>query len=109
MDGISAPMLILQGLDDRVVPPSQAEQMVEALRAKRLPYAYLAFEGEDHGFRKAQNIVRSLEAQLSFYAQVFGFEPADDIEPLEIHFLGESRSRAAATANPAPEAEEQRS
>jgi dipeptidyl aminopeptidase/acylaminoacyl peptidase len=87
LDRLSAPMLILQGLDDRVVPPSQAEQMVAALRAKGLPYAYLAFEGEDHGFRKAENIVRSLEAELSFYAQIFGFTLADAIEPVPIEGL----------------------
>ena len=61
--------------------------MVEALRAKGLPFAYLAYEGEQHGFRKAENIRRSLEAELYFYAKVFGFEPADDIEPVEIENL----------------------
>jgi dipeptidyl aminopeptidase/acylaminoacyl peptidase len=82
VDRMSAPMLILQGLDDKVVPPSQAEQIVAALGAKGIPYAYLAFAGEGHGFRKAENIRRSYEATLSFYGQVFGFEPADAIEPL---------------------------
>ena len=86
-DRISAPALILQGLDDRIVPPSQAEQIVAGLRARGLPHAYLAFEGEDHGFRKAANIIRSFEAELSFYAQVFGFEPADRIEPLVVENL----------------------
>ncbi len=81
---LSAPTLILQGLDDRIVPPSQAEQMVAALKENGIPHAYLAFEGEDHGFRKAENIRRSLEAELSFYAQVFGFELADDIEPVRL-------------------------
>jgi dipeptidyl aminopeptidase/acylaminoacyl peptidase len=80
-------MLILQGLEDKVVPPSQAEAMVDALRAKGLPFAYLSYEGEQHGFRKAENIRRSLEAELYFYAKVFGFEPADDIEPVEIENL----------------------
>jgi dipeptidyl aminopeptidase/acylaminoacyl peptidase len=84
VDRIHCPVLILQGLDDRIVPPAQAEQIVDSLRARGLPYAYLAFEGEDHGFRQAANIIRSFEAELSFYAQVFGFEPADSIEPLEI-------------------------
>jgi dipeptidyl aminopeptidase/acylaminoacyl peptidase len=58
--------------------------MVDALKAKGLPYAYLLFEGEQHGFRKAENIVRSLEAELSFYAQILGFSPGDPIEPVEI-------------------------
>src|SRR5205807_924659 len=86
-DRLSCPMLILQGLEDKVVPPAQAEAMVEALRAKGLPFAYLAYEGEQHGFRKAENIRRSLEAELYFYAKVFGFEPADEIEPVEIENL----------------------
>jgi dipeptidyl aminopeptidase/acylaminoacyl peptidase len=86
-DRLSSPMLILQGLEDKVVPPSQAEEMVEALRKKGLPFAYIAFEGEQHGFRKAENIRRALEAELYFYAKVFGFEPADDIEPIPIENL----------------------
>ncbi|MGH2406577.1 MAG: S9 family peptidase [Candidatus Limnocylindrales bacterium] len=84
VEQMSAPMLILQGLDDHVVPPSQAEQIVAALAAKGIPYAYLPFAGEGHGFRKAENIRRSYEAELSFYGQVFGFEPADKIEPIEL-------------------------
>jgi dipeptidyl aminopeptidase/acylaminoacyl peptidase len=84
VDRISCPVLVLQGLDDRVVPPAQAEQIVASLRSRGLPHAYLAFEGEDHGFRKAANIIRSFEAELSFYAQVFGFTPADQLEPIEI-------------------------
>jgi dipeptidyl aminopeptidase/acylaminoacyl peptidase len=81
---ISVPMLILQGLDDKVVPPSQAEQIVAGLAAKGIPHAYLAYEGEGHGFRKLENIRRSYEAELSFYGQVFGFSPADDLPPLEL-------------------------
>ncbi len=77
-------MLVLQGADDRVVPVSQAEGIVAALERNGLPHAYLLFEGEGHGFRKAENQRRALEAELSFYAQVFGFTLADDIEPLEI-------------------------
>ena len=69
-------------LDDKVVLPAQAEMMVEVLERKGIPYAYLPFEGEGHGFRKEENVVRSLEATLSFVGQVFGFEPADAIEPL---------------------------
>ena len=76
-DGISCPMLLLQGAEDRVVPPAQAEIMVEALKRKSLPYAYVLFEGEQHGFRKAESNRRALESELSFYAQVLGFERAD--------------------------------
>ena len=61
--------------------------MVEALKAKGLPYAYLAFEGEQHGFRKAENIQRCLEAELYFYAQVFGFDLADPVDPVQIENL----------------------
>jgi dipeptidyl aminopeptidase/acylaminoacyl peptidase len=84
---ISCPVLILQGAEDRIVPPAQAEQIVDALWERRLPHAYLLFEGEDHGFRDAANIIRSFEAELSFYGQVFGFEPADPMEPIEVTFL----------------------
>jgi dipeptidyl aminopeptidase/acylaminoacyl peptidase len=87
VDRISCPMIILQGSEDEVVPPSQAEMMVEALERKGLPYAYLLFEGEQHGFRKAEHIKRSLEAELSFFAQIFGVELGDPIEPVEIHNL----------------------
>ncbi len=77
-DRISTPMLVLQGTDDRIVPPSQAELIVRALRERGVPHAYLLYEGEGHGFRRAENIAGSLEAELSFYAQVLGFEPAGD-------------------------------
>jgi dipeptidyl aminopeptidase/acylaminoacyl peptidase len=83
-DQISCPVLVLQGLDDRVVPPAEAERIVDALWERRIPHAYIAFEGEDHGFRKADSIIRSFEAELSFYAQVFGFEPADPIDPITV-------------------------
>jgi dipeptidyl aminopeptidase/acylaminoacyl peptidase len=65
----------------------QAEAMVAALERKRVPYAYLPFEGEQHGFRRAENIKRSLDAELSFYGQIFGFEPADPIARVAIHHL----------------------
>lgn len=84
LDRLSCPLLILQGLDDHVVPPGQAEQMVAALAAKGLPYAYLPFEGEGHGFRRAANVRRATAAELAFYGLVFGFEPADDLPPLEL-------------------------
>jgi len=79
-------MLLLQGAEDRVVPPAQAEIMVEALQQKSLPYAYIVFEGEQHGFRKAESNQRALEAELSFYAQVLGFE-RDDVPTLHIENL----------------------
>jgi len=80
-------MILFQGLEDKIVPPSQAEIMVRALEAKKLPYAYLAFEGEQHGFRKAENIQRSAEAELYFYSRVFGFELSEPVEPVEIKNL----------------------
>ena len=87
---ISSPVLILQGDEDEVVPPSQAEIIVEALEERGVPYAYLLFEGEQHGFRKAENIARSLEAELTFYGRVLGFEPADELPSLEIRHLPEA-------------------
>jgi dipeptidyl aminopeptidase/acylaminoacyl peptidase len=72
---ISCPVLLLQGLEDKVVPPSQAEMFRDALVAKGIRHAYIAFEGEQHGFRKAETVIASLEAELSFYGQVFGFTP----------------------------------
>jgi dipeptidyl aminopeptidase/acylaminoacyl peptidase len=84
VDQISCPMILFQGLEDRVVPPSQSETMYQAVKAKGLPVAYLAFEGEQHGFRKAENIKRSLDAELYFYGKVFGFELAEPVEPVKI-------------------------
>ena len=88
-DRISCPMIIFQGLEDKIVTPSQAELMVQALRAKGLPYAYLAFEGEQHGFRRKENIKRAREAELYFYSKIFGFELADHVEPVKIENLKE--------------------
>jgi len=101
---ISSPVLLLQGLDDRVVPPSQAETMVAALAANGIPYAYLAFEGEGHGFRGAVAIRRTLEARLSFLGQVFGFEPADDLEALDMPGLDAWRERHPRPRVTVPEA-----
>lgn len=84
VDMISCPMILLQGDEDEVVPPSQSEVMVEALAAKGIPHAYLLFEGEQHGFRKAETIRRAIEAELSFYAQILDFELGDPIEPVPI-------------------------
>jgi len=83
-EGIRCPVLVLQGLDDRVVPPAEAERIVAALRANGVPHAYLPFEGEDHGFRKASSILRSIQAELAFYGAVFGFVPADRLPPLTL-------------------------
>jgi dipeptidyl aminopeptidase/acylaminoacyl peptidase len=83
-DQLSCPVIFFQGLDDKVVPPNQAEMMVAALRAKGLPVAYVPFEGEQHGFRRAENIKRALDAELYFYSRVFGFALADPVEPVQI-------------------------
>jgi len=83
-DRISCPMIIFQGLEDKVVTPSQAELMVRALRAKGLPYAYLTFEGEQHGFRRKENIKRARDAELYFYSKIFRFELADPVETIKI-------------------------
>jgi dipeptidyl aminopeptidase/acylaminoacyl peptidase len=83
-DSISVPLLLLQGLDDKIVPPAQSEVIVEALEERGIPHAYIAFEGEGHGFRKAENVKRAIEAHLSFLAQVYGFELADEIAAIEI-------------------------
>ena len=79
-----SPMLILQGTEDAVVPQNQAELIVSALAQKKIPHSYLLFEGEGHGFRKAENIVAALEGEYSFFAQIFGFEPADEIPKILI-------------------------
>ncbi len=86
-DQLSCPVIFFQGLEDKVVPPNQAETMFEALRAKGVPVAYVAFEGEQHGFRRAENIKRALDGELYFYSRVFGFELADAVEPVEIENL----------------------
>jgi dipeptidyl aminopeptidase/acylaminoacyl peptidase len=83
-DRLDRPMILFQGLEDKVVPPEQSEMMAEALRAKGVPFAYVAFEGEQHGFRKSDTIVRVAEAELWFYGRVLGFGPGDEIEPVKI-------------------------
>lgn len=84
---LSSPLILFQGLKDMVVPPNQAQTMFDAVKAKGIPVAYLTYEHEQHGFRRAENIKRSLDAELYFYAKVFGFELADDIEPVQIENL----------------------
>ena len=94
LENLACPLILFQGLEDKVVPPSQSEKMADAVRAKGLPVAYLAFQGEQHGFRKAETIVRCLEAELYFYGAVFGFVPADSIPAIAIDNL-EPRVRNA--------------
>jgi len=86
-DRLSCPVIFFQGLEDKIVPPNQAEMMVAALKAKGLPVAYVPFEGEQHGFRRAENIKRALDGEFYFYSQVFGFEPAEALEPVPIENL----------------------
>ena len=89
VDRFTRPLIVLQGAEDEVVPPAQSEAIVAALRHKGVPVAYLLFDGEQHGFRRAENIRRALDAELSFYAQVLGFElPAEEgIEPVAVENL----------------------
>ncbi|MBI1914029.1 MAG: S9 family peptidase [Planctomycetes bacterium] len=84
---LSCPVILFQGLEDKVVLPNQAEMMVDALRAKGLPVAYVPFEGEQHGFRRAANIKRALDSELYFYSRIFGFGLADPVEPVPIENL----------------------
>jgi dipeptidyl aminopeptidase/acylaminoacyl peptidase len=87
---LKRPMIFFQGLDDKVVPPQQSEVMVNALREAGVPVAYLTLEGEGHGFRKADSIVRTLEAELYFYLRIFGIEPAEPLAPVAIDNLPEA-------------------
>ena len=87
LDGFKAPVLVLQGADDPVVPPNQSQRIVDALRARHVPVAYILYPGESHGFRKPETIINSLQAELSFYGQIFGFKPADRLPPLTIEGL----------------------
>ena len=84
---LSCPLLLLQGLEDEIVPPNQAEMMFEAVKSKGLPTAYIPFEGEQHGFRRSENIKRALETELYFYSRIFGFDLPDDVEPVAIENL----------------------
>ena len=86
VDALDTPLAVFQGDEDEVVPPEQAEMIVAALRRKGVPHAYLLFAGEQHGFRKAANIRAALDGELSFYAQVWGFDlpAAEGIEPIEV-------------------------
>jgi dipeptidyl aminopeptidase/acylaminoacyl peptidase len=87
LDQLSAPILLLQGTDDRVVPPNQAEMLAEAARRNCLPVALIMFDGEGHGFRKSETIKAATEAQLYFLGRILGFEPADRVPPIPIDNL----------------------
>jgi dipeptidyl aminopeptidase/acylaminoacyl peptidase len=89
VDRLRRPLIVLQGDEDEIVPPAQSEVIVAALRAKEIPVAYLVFDGEQHGFRRAENVRRALDAELSFYAQVLGFTlpPDEGIAPVEVENL----------------------
>jgi dipeptidyl aminopeptidase/acylaminoacyl peptidase len=87
IDRLSCALIVFQGLEDKVVPPDQSERMAHAVHVKGLPVAYLAFEGEQHGFRRAETIVRCFEAELYFYGAVFKFTPAGPLTPIQIDNL----------------------
>ena len=84
---LSCPILLLQGADDKVVPPNQAELMVEALEKKKIPYAYVLFEGEGHGFRQAETIIKAFNAELYFYRKVLGIDSSENTGSLDIKHL----------------------
>ena len=81
---LATPLILFQGDEDKVVPPAQSQMMYDAVRVKGIPVAYLLFAGEQHGFRKAENIKRSYEAELYFYSKIFKFDLAETIEPVHI-------------------------
>jgi dipeptidyl aminopeptidase/acylaminoacyl peptidase len=84
LEQLATPLIVLQGLDDEIVPPNQAQMIVDALAARGLTHAYLTFAGEGHGFRQGPNIIRALEAEAYFYSRVFGFELGDPVAPVTI-------------------------
>jgi dipeptidyl aminopeptidase/acylaminoacyl peptidase len=86
-DRLATPVILFQGLEDKVVPPEQAEMMAEALRKKGVPFAHVVYPDEQHGFRKAENIKRTYEAELYFYGRILGFEPAGNPQPIPIENL----------------------
>jgi dipeptidyl aminopeptidase/acylaminoacyl peptidase len=87
LDRLSAPILLLQGTEDTVVPPQQAQMLADAARRRHLPAALIMFEGEGHGFRRAETIKAATEAQIYFLGRIFGFEPADQVPPIPIENL----------------------
>ena len=100
-DGLRTPLILFQGLQDKVVPPDQADMMAKAMSEKGIPFAHLTYEGEQHGFRRAENIKRTAEAELAFYGRVLGFTPADEIEPIEIHNAGALPASGTRPSRPA--------
>jgi len=90
-DRVSCPLILFQGLEDKIVPPAQSKKFYEAVKRKGIPTAYIAFRGEQHGFRKAENIKREAELELYFYSRIFGFSPADKIKPVRIENLGRAK------------------
>ena len=86
-DRLTCPIILFQGLEDKVVPPNQAELMFKAVKSKGIPVAYIAFEGEQHGFRRAENVKQVLENELYFYSKIFRFVPADSIPAIPIENL----------------------
>lgn len=95
VDNINCPLILFQGLEDKIVPPNQSQMMFDAVKKKGIPCAYVAFEGEQHGFRQAKNIKRSLDGELYFYSKVFGFELADKVEPVKIENLRKASPQRA--------------
>jgi dipeptidyl aminopeptidase/acylaminoacyl peptidase len=87
VEKLSRPIIFFQGLEDKVVPPSQTETMVAAMRERKIPFSYLSYEGEGHGFRRAENIRRTIDAEFLFYSKIFGFQPAETLEAIEIENL----------------------
>ncbi|NGX29714.1 MAG: hypothetical protein K940chlam4_00552, partial [Candidatus Anoxychlamydiales bacterium] len=87
IDQLSCPIILFQGEDDKIVPPNQAKLMFDALKKKNLPTAYILFEKEGHGFRRAENIEKAIDSELYFYSKIFGFELSDDIESITIQNL----------------------
>ena len=99
VDRLACPIILLQGLEDRVVPPNQSQMMADAARAKGLPVAYLSFAGEQHGFRKAETIIRSLEGELYFYGAIFGFTPSGPLPAIPIDNLSSNSHGDADTCD----------
>ena len=81
---IHVPVALFQGMEDKVVPPSQAAVIAEALADRGIPYVHVEYEGEGHGFRQAENVIRSLETELAFYGYVFGFTPAGGVSKVDL-------------------------
>ena len=87
LEGFRAPLIIFQGADDPIVPPNQAHMILEALRSRQQPVAYIEYAGEGHGFRRAENIINAKQSELYFYGRVFGFKPADTLPEVRIENL----------------------